>query len=124
MNGVRKNSFLESLKNSHFVKILLIGFLVLLLQIPIYQIRRVIKERQKTREEAVQEVTDKWGKSQSLIGPSIIVPYSNRSDQPGNQRQRQFQSNLGYATFLPEELKISGKLDSQVLYRGIYEIPV
>ena len=39
-----------------FFVTLLIGFLVLLLQIPIYQIRGVIEERQKTRDEAVQEV--------------------------------------------------------------------
>jgi inner membrane protein len=124
MDGVQKHGFLESLKNSHFVKILLIGFLILLLQIPIYQIRRVIDERKQTREDAVKEVTEKWGQSQSLIGPSIIVPYINRSYQPGNQRQRQFDSNIEYATFLPEQLKISGKLDSQLLYRGIYGISV
>ena len=124
MNGLRKNGFWELFKNSHFMKILLIGFLVLLLQIPIYQIRGVIEEREQTREEAVQEVTEKWGRSQSLIGPSIIVPYINRSYQSSNSRQRQFEPNIEYATFLPEELKISGRLDSQLLYRGIYEIPV
>jgi len=124
MNGMRKGVFWEWFNNSHFMKILLIGFLVLLLQIPIYQIRGVIEEREQTREEAVQEVTAKWGRSQSLIGPSIIVPYINRSYQSSNSRQRQFEPNIEYATFLPEELKISGRLDSQLLYRGIYEIPV
>ncbi len=124
MTGMRKNNILEPFKNSHFIKILLIGFLVLLLQIPISKIRGVIEEREQTREEAVSEVTEKWGKNQSLIGPSIIVPYINRSDRLGNQRQRQFRSEVEYATFLPEELKISGRLDSQLLYRGIYEIPV
>lgn len=124
MDGVSKNSFLESFKNSHFMKILLIGFLVLLLQIPIYQIRGVIEERQQTREDAVKEVTEKWGRSQSLVGPSIIVPYINRSYESSNSRQRQFGPSIEYATFLPEELKVSGRLDSQLLYRGIYEIPV
>ncbi len=124
MNGMRKDSVLDSFKNSHFMKILLIGFLILLLQIPIYQIREVIKERQQTREEAVKEVTEKWGRSQSLVGPSIIVPYINRSSEPSSSGQRRFGPSVEYATFLPEELKVSGKLESQLLHRGIYEIPV
>ncbi|MBN2182788.1 MAG: cell envelope integrity protein CreD [Sedimentisphaerales bacterium] len=122
MNGMRKNGFWDSFKNSHFIKILLIGFLILLLQIPIYQIRGVIEEREQTREDAVKEVTEKWGRSQSLIGPCIIVPYINRAGQPAGSRQ--YKPNIEYATFLPEDLKISGKLDSRLLYRGIYEIPV
>ncbi len=124
MNSVRKNGFWYSFNNSHFIKILLIGFLVILLQIPIYEIREVIKERQQTREDAVKEVTEKWGRSQSLVGPSIIVPYINKSSGPSYSGQPRFAPGVEYATFLPEELKVSGQLESQLLHRGIYEIPV
>ena len=121
MSDLRKNQINEFVRNSNFVKVVLIGFLVLLLQIPIAKIKGVIKERQQTHEDAINEVTSKWGKSQMLKGPSIIVPYINRSSL--NSRG-QLQSNIEYATFLPESLKISGTLDSQLLYRGIYRIPV
>ncbi|MBN1973698.1 MAG: cell envelope integrity protein CreD [Sedimentisphaerales bacterium] len=120
MNDFQRNHIVEILRNSHFVKVVLIGFLVLLLQIPIAKIKDVIKEREQTREKAISEVTSKWGKSQLLSGPSIIVPYMNRSYSSRNPEP----PNIGYATFLPESLKISGKLDSQLLYRGIYKIPV
>jgi inner membrane protein len=121
MNDFQKNHIMELLRNSHLIKVILICFLVLLLQIPIAKIKNVIKEREQTREKAQSEVTSKWGNSQLLSGPSIIVPYNmNRSYQSENPGQ----SNIGYATFLPESLKISGKLDSQLLYRGIYKIPV
>ena len=120
MNDFRRNQIIELARNSQIVKVCLISILVLLLQIPITKIKGVIKEREKTRYEAMSEITSKWGKKQLLSGPSIIVPYSIGSFQSANTRQ----SNLGYATFLPESLKISGKLDSQLLYRGIYKVPV
>jgi len=122
MNDIQKNHIMELLRNSHFVKVLLIGFLILLFQIPISKIKGVIEEREQTREEAINEVTSKWGKSQVLTGPSIIVPYMDRFTTAGSRSQSQ--SNISYATFLPESLKISGNLESQFLYRGIYKIPV
>ena len=122
MSDIQKNHVMELLRNSHFVKVLLIGFLVLLLQIPITKIKGVIEEREQTREEAISEVTSKWGKSQVIAGPSIVVPYLNRFSQASSRTQSS--SNMAYATFLPESLKIYGTLDSQILYRGIYKIPV
>ena len=124
MAGFQKHSILEPLRSSQLVKILLIGFLILLLQIPIAKIRGIIKEREQTRQEAVSEVTAKWGGSQSLIGPVIVVPYVNRSLPPDNRRQRQPLPDVEYASFLPESLKISGRIDSELRYRGIFEIPV
>ena len=121
MNDLRKNQIFEFVRNSHFVKVVLIGFLVLLLQIPIVKIKGVIKERRQTRENAIKEVNSKWGESQVLTGPCIVVPYS-KSNQSGNRSSTQ--SNTSWAVFLPETLKISGRLNSQLLYRGIYGIPV
>ena len=124
MTDIRKDSILESLRNSHLVKVLLIGGLILLLQIPIFKIRGIIKEREQTREQAVSEVAGKWGASQSLIGPTIIVPYVNRSLPGSNRGQQRPGAAVEYATFLPESLKISGIVKSEPRYRGIFEIPV
>jgi inner membrane protein len=123
MTDIKQSFLLESIKGSHFIKVVLLGFLVLLLQIPIAKIRGIIEEREQTREEAVNEVTNKWGKSQSLMGPVVIVPYKRKAVQPGN-RQQQYLSDKEYAIFLPESLKISGNINSELRYRGIYMIPV
>jgi inner membrane protein len=124
MADIRKDNVLESLRSSHLLKVLLIGLLILLLQIPIFKIRGIIKEREQTREEAVNEVTAKWGGSQSLIGPAIVVPYVNRSLPADDRRQQPPRPAVEYATFLPESLKISGKIETDLRYRGIFEIPV
>jgi inner membrane protein len=123
MTDARINSISESLRNSHFVKVLVIGFLILLLQIPIGMVRRIIRQRQNTRDGAVAEVRAKWGNSQSIIGPSIVVPYVKRSAGPAGQR-RQAASDVEYAAFLPESLTISGNIVSELRYRGIFEVPV
>jgi len=119
MADSRTDSFLQSVKNSHFIKAVLLAGVILLLQVPITKIRGVISEREQTRAEALEEVTVKWGKSQSVIGPTIIVPYVNRSLR-ANYRTGQPE----YAVFLPEELKISGSVASRLRYRGIFEVPV
>lgn len=124
MPDVTPGSVYNSVMTSHYAKVLAIGFLILLLQIPIVKIREVIMERQRTRGGALEEVTSKWGKMQNIVGPTLVVPYIQRwveIDKEGIEHPR---SKIVWATFLPEALKATGQADCQVLHRGIYEIPV
>ena len=68
-------SIIESMRTSHLLRGLLIGFLILLLLIPIKMIGNVIWEREEARNKAVREVTSSWGGNQSFVGPWITVPY-------------------------------------------------
>ena len=59
---------LEKLNNSKpFLKVLLIGFIIILLQIPVAMLRGVIWEREGSRDMAVEDVTSKWGHHQNFI---------------------------------------------------------
>jgi len=118
------SNVLESLQGSQLMRILGIGFLVLLLQIPISMVRGVISEREETRLEALQEITAKWGEQQALLGPRLVVPYRHRwieSTEDGLSKER---SSLARALFLAERLEISARIDSETRYRGIFEVPV
>jgi inner membrane protein len=112
MQNQRATNAMDSIAKSPFMRILALGFLVLLLQIPIWMIQGAIGERHATRNEAVNEVTGKWGRSQTIIGPLITVPYIESN------------SEVRYATFLPETLDTSGKIDCKVRYRGIFKVPI
>ena len=117
----------ESIRNSQLLRVLLIGLLILVLQTPIAMIRGVIKERQETRNAAVQEVTAKWGKNQSLVGPWITIPYVRqwaKTRKYGNTEETEPHTETRYATFLPEILTVSGTIDSETRYRGIFQVPV
>jgi inner membrane protein len=105
------------------IKILGIVFLVLLLQIPIFKIDSLVQERRVTRNHAVAEVTQKWGKRQVLQGPLIIVPYLESVKKKEGSPWVVEQKTL-YATFLPEHLSAEANINSELRYRSIYGIPL
>jgi len=116
---------IRTARNSRLLRVLLIGFLVLLLQVPILMIVGLIGERTARKTEAVEEVTGKWGKRQSIFGPALVVPYLARwTDEDAKSGRTESRTDLRHATFLPEDLQIDGKADSEVRFRGIFGVPV
>jgi inner membrane protein len=114
---------LSGLRRSHLFRLGFLAFLVVLLQIPILAIARLVQERQMRRDSAVEEVSSKWGRAQSLTGPAIVVPYLVRRTvtHDGKPTVEVDESRL---TFLPESVRVAGKLDPQSRRRGIFSIPV
>ena len=53
-----------------------IGFITLLLLIPLDMIESLITERKVTRKKAVEDITSKWGSEQTIVGPCLVLPYS------------------------------------------------
>jgi inner membrane protein len=115
---------LSAIRRSHLLRLLLVGVLVLLLQIPVAMISGLVTERQARHHEAVEEVTSKWGKVQIITGPALIVPYKHRWTEIGDKGQKIVQTEVRYATFLPDRLQTKGKIESEVRYRGIFSVPV
>ena len=109
----------EQIKNSQFLRILLVSFLILILQIPTAMMQGLVSDRQNLRQEAISSITTKWGTQQKVIGPQLVVPYVKRVQSGNTQR-----SDVKLGTFLPQTLDISGAMDSETRYRGIFEVPV
>jgi inner membrane protein len=115
-------SFLDRLnnwaRNSVTLKLLTVGFLVLILLIPASMVSSLIYERENIRDNAVQEVSSKWGGPQTVAGPVLSVPYertiTNAEGKPVTER--------GYAHFLPDTVDVEGELLPQKRYRGIYVV--
>ena len=99
------------LRDSVTVKLLSAGFIALLLLIPASMIRQLVQDRSGTHREAIAEMSDSWGRNQIMSGPAIVVPY-------------QTEDAVKYAYFLPESLEVSGSVETETLYRGIYEAAV
>ncbi len=106
------------MKQSMGVRIFIIGFLILILLIPSAMIQSLIHERQMRRDEAVFEVSQKWGQPQTLTGPVLSIPYTYTSTDKDNIIHTQ----TGYTHFLPEALIVAGELDPEIRKRGIYEV--
>ena len=117
-------NLIESTRNSQLLKILFIGFLIAILQIPIGMIRGVVRERQTRQQDAVEEIASKWGRQQSIIGPMLTIPYRLRITEVGKDDIAKTRTELRDATFLPENLQVSGNTTCETRYRGIFKVPV
>ncbi len=112
------------IRNSQMLRLLLVGFLAVLLQIPIVMIAGLVSERQGRRQEAVAEVSSKWGNAQIITGPALVVPYTYRGTEFATGGQEITRSETRSAIFLPEKLHTRGSIDSEIRNRGIFSVPV
>ena len=116
---------MRSLKNNIYFKIGTIVIITLLLLIPASMIRLLIIERESTQNEAIREVSSKWGEEQTISGPLISIPYyryiKEFSRKDSTEKIVQIKE---FIHILPTELNISGNINPEKRYRGIYEIVV
>lgn len=113
----------KKIKSSFSLKLFVIGFLIAVLMIPTGMIAVLINERESRQNEAFNEVSKKWGAEQVITGPVLTVPYKIRLET-NVSGERQIDEVIRYAHFLPEVLRIDGKIDPELRKRGIYEIAV
>lgn len=112
------------LRHSQTLRLVTVGVLVLLLQIPIAMIGGQVSERKQRGAEAIEEVSAKWGGPQVLTGPVLVVPYVHRWTELDGNRRPVERREYRHASFLPEELTIAGTATLEMRRRGIFEIPV
>jgi inner membrane protein len=88
-------------------------------------IQEIISEREHKQTEAINEVSSKWGKEQTIAGPMISIPYSyyvkKTVSNDTTQRVEWFQD---FIHILPNELNIQSEVMPELRKRGIYEIVV
>lgn len=112
----RLNSWMQ---NSLTFKLFVIAFLMLLLMIPISMIQSIINERKMLRDNAIRDISSKWGNNQVIGGPIISIPYR---ENVKNNETGEIKSTVRYAHFLPEQLNIEGDLQTEERKRGIYVV--
>ena len=99
-------------------KLFFVGFLVLVLLLPIEWIRGIIGEREARHAAVKQELAGTWGGRQILSGPLLAVPYLEHwKTKEGEAKTR---TCFGY--FLPEALRVDATVDPETRRRGIFEV--
>jgi len=121
---LQTTSWLQSMRASQGLRLLMLGFLALVLLIPIGMVRDVISEREARRNEAAQNVAASWGGTQRVAGPRLVVPFVVRWRETLDDGKQVERERRDAAVFLPETLDVSGTLETQLLRRGIFEVPV
>ena len=105
------------MRQSVVLRLLVIGILILILLIPTGMLESLISEREYSHNQAVKEISGKWGDEQTITGPVIAIPYYyDEKDDKGRVT-----SQKSYMYYLPDDVHITGDLKSEKRHRGIYE---
>lgn len=100
-------------------KLAFIGLLVLVMSIPLGMIEHRIAERGQRADDAQREIASVWGATQVIGGPVLILPYEQTRLIDGDDVRVTDELYV-----LPSELNTTVSTETQILRRGIYEIPV
>jgi len=107
----------------------IVGFLILVLLIPLAFIKDLIRERKQRQEEVVKEINESWGKEVQLYGPILKVPYYNYTESIVTDSKTKLiqtikEKTINYAYFFPEELDVVGDIEGETKTRGMYKTSV
>ncbi|MBM6498689.1 cell envelope integrity protein CreD [Flavobacterium macrobrachii] len=107
-------------------KMIMVGFLTLVLLIPLFFVQDLITERSQRKNEVTREVSNLWGSDIQFYGPILKIPYTfnenyNVTDTKTGVTTIQKKVTTNYAYFFPNELTNSSKvMKNESLKRGIF----
>lgn len=113
------NEFLERLGQSVGLRLATMATLTLVLMIPLAIVSDLVDDRSIRHDDTVHDIGNEWSGRQTLLGPVVVVPFSSSEYVSGDDPERR--TMLRHAFFLPETLNITGTIEPEIRYRGIYQ---
>jgi inner membrane protein len=109
-------------------KAVVIGFLIIVLLIPLAHVEDLVGERVGMREEAAQRVAQSWGGRQTTAGVLLAIPVEiTRTviEQTSMNRETQRTEVDRHVVYvLPDTLRVTATADPGTRTVGLYETPV
>jgi inner membrane protein len=129
-NTPRPNSKISIwIKKSITARLLMVGFLTLVLLIPLSYISSLIAERSYRQNNVVKEINTKWGEDVLVYGPILKLPYKTYKEiSLYNKKTKSYttktETEINYVYIFPEQLDVDTKVISKTLKRGNFESAV
>jgi inner membrane protein len=128
-NKPQTNKFGNWIKTSITARMLMVGFLVIILLIPLSYINSLITERSFRQNDVVNEINEKWGNNVLVYGPILKIPYKTYTEtKTYNEKTKTYftetETHIKNAYIFPESLKANVNVDSKTLKRGNFESAV
>lgn len=98
-------------------KMAILGIMAIMFLVPLQLIKMVITERAENSRNVQQQMSEEWGKAQTIIGPVLNIPVTRIIYSADNR----INTTESVWHIMPEFLEITGKIYPQVRYKGIYE---
>ena len=99
---------------------MLIGFLAVLMLIPLGLINQQVNERSSRANSTSYEISRDWGGAQTVSGPCLVFEYELAEKDAENKPVVRKVSKRVY----PEDLKADAGISTQTLHRSIYDVTV
>ena len=110
------------------LKLILVGALVVLLGVPLAIVNLLAWERANRAEVVAVEVGAAYGGPQEMRGPFLAIPYTIEREvevrDDNNRVRREMRPATETVIVSPDTLHITGQLESRILSRAIYDVPV
>ena len=103
------------LKNPLLTKVFSLFVMILLLQIPLYMVGDLIRERGNLYEETSMKIGSEWGKTQRIAAPFLTIVYP----KPVNKEEEQKK-----IVILPDVMEAKITMNQEERKRGIYRAVV
>ena len=123
------NKIVQWIKTSITARMAMVGFLTLVLIIPLVFVQELIQERARRQQEVIAEINDKWGEELLVYGPILKIPYKSYTEKAIKNTETQTLTTetvtqTNYAYFFPETLDIKSAVNPEVRNRSIYKTTV
>jgi inner membrane protein len=118
------DSILEKTKSANWritIKVIVIGFLTLILLIPKVMIIELIGERETTASNVKNEVMQQWSMLNTVRGPVLTIPYI---EKVFDNKEKVYSEEIRQCHFLPKSLNIEGEIFPEQRHRSIYDVMV
>lgn len=108
------------IRESTTLKMFVIGVTILFLLIPAALVSSLVSERMERRNQVIYDIDATWGQLQTLNGPILALPFNRSFKNPNGT----ITTSVIHAYLLPKTLNITGNIDPDFRYRGIFKTVV
>ncbi|MBO4513636.1 MAG: cell envelope integrity protein CreD, partial [Victivallales bacterium] len=110
------------MRKSLFLKLCLIGVILLFCQIPMLMVSSLTDSRSNLADSVAAEVASKWGNAQHIAGPLLAIPLRREWSEKLKDGSTRQSSERATMYVVPKTLKVIGTMQPETRYRGIYEV--
>ena len=120
---------LESTRYSLGFRSILIGFIAIAMLVPLFMAKQVVSDRTYYYRTAISSIAETWGTQQTIVGPVLVVPYTEHiisidtitDDQGESKTVSRDVFNEKTMVLLPKQLNLDSELVEKHRKRGIYD---
>ena len=126
MEENQKSKVKNWVKESLTLKMFIVGFLIVVMLIPLSYIKSLIYERQQNQQDVIAKIDINWGTEVLLYGPILKIPYKYYTKETTqNEQTKKYYTtkteHIDYAYFFPQTLNDKVTINTQERHLGMYK---